>query len=175
MSIIRTENMNKFYGDLQVLKDVNMEIEQGEVWVIIGPSGAGKSTLLRSLITLEDFTSGKVYLMPVARVMKLFGQHQGKCAVDVSCCGGIDVVASKTDDRYFLHVVNTDMNSSQTLKLDLGEKKIRSADMYYIDAKPEAEVSLVNPNCMEIRQTRIEGDTVVLPAAAVAAIEICVE
>ena len=62
MSIIRTENMNKFYGDLQVLKDVNMEIEQGEVWVIIGPSGAGKSTLLRSLITLEDFTSGKVYL-----------------------------------------------------------------------------------------------------------------
>ncbi len=62
MSIIRTENMNKFYGTLQVLKDVNMEIEQGEVWVIIGPSGAGKSTLLRSLITLEDFTSGKVYL-----------------------------------------------------------------------------------------------------------------
>ena len=62
MSIIRTENMNKFYGDLQVLKDINMEIEQGEVWVIIGPSGAGKSTLLRSLITLEDFTSGKVYL-----------------------------------------------------------------------------------------------------------------
>ena len=62
MSIIRTENMNKFYGDLQVLKDVNMEIEQGEVWVIIGPSGAGKSTLLRSLITLEDFTSGKVFL-----------------------------------------------------------------------------------------------------------------
>ena len=62
MSIIRTENLNKYYGDLQVLKDINMEIEQGEVWVIIGPSGAGKSTLLRSLITLEDFTSGKVFL-----------------------------------------------------------------------------------------------------------------
>ncbi len=62
MSIIRTENLNKFYGDLQVLKDINMEIEQGEVWVIIGPSGAGKSTLLRSLITLEDFTSGKIFL-----------------------------------------------------------------------------------------------------------------
>ena len=62
MSIIRTENLNNFYGDLQVLKDINMEIEQGEVWVIIGPSGAGKSTLLRSLITLEDFTSGKIFL-----------------------------------------------------------------------------------------------------------------
>ena len=62
MSIIRTEHLNKFYGKLQVLKDINIEIEQGEVWVIIGPSGAGKSTLLRSLITLEDFTSGKVYL-----------------------------------------------------------------------------------------------------------------
>ena len=62
MSIIRTEHLNKFYGKRQVLKDINIEIEQGEVWVIIGPSGAGKSTLLRSLITLEDFTSGKVYL-----------------------------------------------------------------------------------------------------------------
>ncbi|MBR2779226.1 MAG: amino acid ABC transporter ATP-binding protein [Firmicutes bacterium] len=60
--MIRTENLNNFYGDLQVLKDINMEIEQGEVWVIIGPSGAGKSTLLRSLITLEDFTSGKIFL-----------------------------------------------------------------------------------------------------------------
>lgn len=128
-----------------------------------------------AIMVPTPITSGKVYLMPVAMVMKLFGQHQGKYAVDVSCCGGIDIVASKTDDRYFLHVVNTDMNCPQILKLDPEGRKIKCADMYYIDAKPETEVSLVNSDCMEIRQARIEGDTVVLPAAAVAAIEICVE
>ena len=62
MSLIRTENLCKNFGDLEVLKDVNMTVEQGEVIVIIGPSGAGKSTFLRSLNTLETITSGKIYI-----------------------------------------------------------------------------------------------------------------
>ena len=62
MSMIRTENLCKSFGDLQVLKDVNIEVDSGEVVVIIGPSGAGKSTLLRSLNTLEQITSGKIFI-----------------------------------------------------------------------------------------------------------------
>ena len=57
MSIIRTEDLCKNYGDLQVLKNVNLSVDPGEVVVIIGPSGAGKSTLLRSINTLETITS----------------------------------------------------------------------------------------------------------------------
>ena len=53
MSIIRTENLCKDFGELKVLKNVNLTVEPGEVIVIIGPSGAGKSTFLRSLNTLE--------------------------------------------------------------------------------------------------------------------------
>ena len=60
--MIRTENLCKSFGDLQVLKDVNIEVDSGEVVVIIGPSGAGKSTLLRSLNTLEQITSGKIFI-----------------------------------------------------------------------------------------------------------------
>ncbi|MCQ2452564.1 MAG: amino acid ABC transporter ATP-binding protein [Oscillospiraceae bacterium] len=60
--MIRTENLCKSFGDLQVLKNINMEVEPGEVVVIIGPSGAGKSTLLRSLNTLEQITSGKIFI-----------------------------------------------------------------------------------------------------------------
>lgn len=62
MSIIRTNKLCKNFGDFEVLKDVDMSVEEGEVIVIIGPSGAGKSTLLRSLNTLETITSGEIYI-----------------------------------------------------------------------------------------------------------------
>lgn len=62
MSMIRTENVCKNFGDLKVLKNVNLTVEAGEVVVIIDPSGAGKSTFLRSLNTLEKITSGKIYI-----------------------------------------------------------------------------------------------------------------
>ncbi len=62
MSMIRTENLSKSFGNLEVLKDVSLTVEQGEVICIIGPSGAGKSTYLRSLNHLEKITSGKIYI-----------------------------------------------------------------------------------------------------------------
>ena len=62
MSMILTENLCKSFGDLEVLKNVNVEVDTGEVVVVIGPSGAGKSTFLRSLNTLEEITSGKIFI-----------------------------------------------------------------------------------------------------------------
>lgn len=62
MSLIRTENLCKNFGNFEVLKNINLSIEPGEVIVIIGPSGGGKSTFLRSLITLETITSGSIYI-----------------------------------------------------------------------------------------------------------------
>lgn len=62
MSLIRTEKLSKRFGDLEVLSDINMTVNPGEVVVIIGASGAGKSTFLRSLNTLETITSGKIYV-----------------------------------------------------------------------------------------------------------------
>jgi polar amino acid transport system ATP-binding protein len=62
MAIVRTENLYKTFGTLEVLKDVSLSVEQGEVLAIIGPSGAGKSTFLRVLNNLEKITSGKIYI-----------------------------------------------------------------------------------------------------------------
>lgn len=59
--IIRTENLHKSFGKLEVLKGISTEIRRGEVVSIIGPSGGGKSTFLRCLNLLEEPTAGHVY------------------------------------------------------------------------------------------------------------------
>ncbi len=59
--IIKTENLEKAFGKIEVLKGIHTEIKKGEVVVIIGPSGSGKSTFLRTLNLLEDPTGGKVF------------------------------------------------------------------------------------------------------------------
>lgn len=58
--MIKLENVNKSFGDLEVLKDISFEISDHEIYGIIGQSGAGKSTLLRCINGLEDFQSGRI-------------------------------------------------------------------------------------------------------------------
>lgn len=58
--MISVKNVNKFFGEKQVLKDVNIEINEGEIFGIIGHSGAGKSTILRCMNGLEPYQEGRV-------------------------------------------------------------------------------------------------------------------
>lgn len=62
MAMIKLENVNKYFDDLHVLKDVNLEVEEGEKLVIIGPSGSGKSTTVRCMNFLEEPSEGNVYI-----------------------------------------------------------------------------------------------------------------
>lgn len=58
--IIHIENVHKFFGHVHALKGVSLEVQKGEVILIIGPSGSGKSTLLRCINRLEEFDQGKI-------------------------------------------------------------------------------------------------------------------
>ncbi|WP_100636748.1 amino acid ABC transporter ATP-binding protein [Marinomonas sp. ef1] len=66
---IKIDNLNKWYGDHHVLKDVSLDISEGEIMVVCGPSGSGKSTLIRSLNHLEEYQEGvvSVFGQPLSR------------------------------------------------------------------------------------------------------------
>lgn len=58
--IVRMENVDKYYGDFHVLKNINFTVNEGEIVVICGPSGSGKSTLIRCINKLEEIDNGEI-------------------------------------------------------------------------------------------------------------------
>ena len=60
MGTIQLERVEKWFGDLQIIKGVDLDIEDGEFVVFVGPSGCGKSTMLRLIAGLEETTSGEI-------------------------------------------------------------------------------------------------------------------
>ena len=62
MPMIEFRNVNKWFGDFHVLKNVNETVEKGEVLVICGPSGSGKSTLVRCVNRLENVDQGEIVI-----------------------------------------------------------------------------------------------------------------
>jgi glutamate transport system ATP-binding protein len=64
--LVVIDKVNKFFGDLHVLHDIDLVVDRGEVLMVIGPSGSGKSTLIRCINRLEPVTSGKISIDGVA-------------------------------------------------------------------------------------------------------------
>ncbi|MGV0661069.1 ATP-binding cassette domain-containing protein, partial [Mycolicibacterium pulveris] len=58
--MISMQAVNKYFGDLHVLKDIDLEVARGQVIVVLGPSGSGKSTLCRTINRLESIDSGTI-------------------------------------------------------------------------------------------------------------------
>lgn len=61
-AVIELKHVNKYFGELHVLKDINLSVKKGEVVAIIGPSGSGKSTLCRTINRLENINSGEIII-----------------------------------------------------------------------------------------------------------------
>ena len=59
-TLIDIEKLDKYYGSFQALSDINLQVEEGEVVVILGPSGSGKSTLIRCINLLENYQQGDI-------------------------------------------------------------------------------------------------------------------
>ena len=61
-ALVRLVDVNKHFGELHVLRDINLDVDKGEVVVVIGPSGSGKSTLCRAINRLEPIDSGTIMI-----------------------------------------------------------------------------------------------------------------
>lgn len=125
MSIIQVQNLQKSFGKLEVLKDINATIQEKEVVCLIGPSGSGKSTFLRCLNRLEEITSGHVILnghditdpkinlnkvrQDVGMVFQHFNLFPHKTVLENVTIGPIKVL-------------NSDKAAAEKLALDLLEK-----------------------------------------------------
>ncbi len=58
---VRTEKLTKRYGDIYAVRDVDLEVRDGEIFAVLGPSGCGKTTLLRLIAGLEEPSRGRIY------------------------------------------------------------------------------------------------------------------
>ena len=116
----------------------------------------------------------KAYMMPVASVMALFERFMGRQALKIDCSAeSIDITASRTGSKVYLHVVNTSMTDPVTVSIDIPDKNIVSAAAHEIAAPPFEEVGPDNPDCFMPVERRLPArDSWVMPAASVTAIEL---
>ncbi|MBX3426585.1 MAG: hypothetical protein KF688_12970 [Pirellulales bacterium] len=117
---------------------------------------------------------GKSYLMPVARVMELYRKHIGEQAVAANAGGELDVVASRTGDRLFLHVVNTNQSRSVAARLVVNGASATGARAFTIADDPMVEIDDLNSD--SVMQT-VERPLPLagpweFPAASVTAVEV---
>jgi alpha-N-arabinofuranosidase len=115
---------------------------------------------------------GKSFLMPVARVMSLYRRHGGAQALEVAAAPeGLDVTASRTGNRLFLHVVNTNRTQPVEAALALAGMKVASATAFEIAADPEFETIEPSDTVAPKRKELPKDGRWTFPAASVTAVE----
>jgi general L-amino acid transport system ATP-binding protein len=88
--IIEVSNLNKWFGDFQVLKEINLTVHKGERIVICGPSGSGKSTLIRCINQLEEHQQGvikvnNIYWIIISKISKKSGPRLACVSSSLTC------------------------------------------------------------------------------------------
>jgi len=119
MSLVEVEGVNKWFGDLHVLADIDLNIDRGEVVVVIGPSGSGKSTLCRCINRLERIDSGEIRIQGVPLPEE--GKQLARLRADVGM-----VFQSFNLFPHMSALDNVALGPNKTLKLAKSEARARA-------------------------------------------------
>lgn len=115
----------------------------------------------------------KIYLQPVGWVMALFGRHVGKESISVDAVPGLDITASRSVNRIYLHVANINIGTAIKTSINIDGMKILKATAYEISADPELEITQMIPDAfMPVTKTIPKNGEWTFPAASVTAVEI---
>ncbi len=159
MALIEFKNVNKYYGDYHALRDINLEIEKGQVVVLLGPSGSGKSTLIRTINALEPIDEGTLIVnghnvteasakdlvelrKEVGMVFQHFNLYPHKTVLENVTLAPIKVLgiskadAEKTAEKFLRYVNMWDKKDSYPSMLSGGQKQ-RVAIARGLAMKPE--------------------------------------
>ena len=159
MALIEFKNVNKYYGDYHALRDINLEIEKGQVVVILGPSGSGKSTLIRTINALEPIDEGTLIVnghnvteasakdlvelrKEVGMVFQHFNLYPHKTVLENVTLAPIKILgiskaeAEKTAEKFLRYVNMWDKKDSYPGMLSGGQKQ-RVAIARGLAMKPE--------------------------------------
>ena len=146
MALIEFKNVNKYYGDYHALRDINLEIEKGQVVVLLGPSGSGKSTLIRTINALESIDNGTLIVnghnvteasakdlvelrKEAGMVFQHFNLYPHKTVLENVTLAPIKVLgiskadAEKTAEKFLRYVNMWDKKDSYTGMLSGGQKQ----------------------------------------------------
>jgi len=136
----------------------------------------GNRWQVNAIIIPTPVRQGIPYLQPVGWVMMLYRHHVGKEAISTTNPPELDVVASRTGNRIYLHVVNTLMHRGVRVRLEVEGMKIKGGTAYEIAAEPEFEITELTPDAFKPRKKDFEGDEWTFPRASVTAMELeCVQ
>jgi multiple sugar transport system ATP-binding protein len=158
MTALALENINKSFGTVDVLKNINLTVEPGEFIVFVGPSGCGKSTLLRTIAGLEDATSGRIViggrdvtLTPpakrgIAMVFQSYALYphldvEGNMALGLKQAGEaratiaerIAMAAKMLDLGKYLKRRPAELSGGQRQRVAIGRAIVRKPDLFLFD------------------------------------------
>lgn len=111
------------------------------------------------------------YFLPAGTIMRLMSRHIGKFSTDVEVDTAIDACASRTGNKYYLHLINLDRTAAHKVDLFIGEEEAVPTRILEISNSPSDEVCVVMPDIFEPKEIKVNSASYTLPAAAVAVIE----